>query len=120
MKRILWFLLVGFLGLPMAQAASLEDSYQLMCNKLKSCALKSVNESDLSPDMRNMILQSMEGACISLQQQFSGVVQAHPLYEPANACLQSMAALSCDEIENQDEQPTPACARYEKMAVAAP
>lgn len=97
------------------QAGSLEDAYELMCEKMQSCAVKSIEVSDLPPEMRAMVLQSLEGACMGIQQQFSGITTAHPLYGSASACLKSMASLSCDEIENQGERTTPECARYEKV-----
>ena len=116
MKRNLLVATLGLLGFALSvQAGSLEDSYHRMCEKMQSCALKSIAERDLAPEMRAMILQSMEGACMTIQQQFSGVTNAHPFYDSASACLNSMAALSCDEMERQGEQTTPECARYEKM-----
>jgi hypothetical protein len=121
MKRNLMLLLFALVALPsLAQAAALEEAYHSMCEKLKSCALADVAESDLSPEMRAMILQSMEGACVSIQQQFANVAKAHPLYAPASACMASMAALSCEEITSRGDQSTPECARYEKMAATAP
>lgn len=98
------------------QAGSLEDSYELMCEKMQSCAVKSIAATELPPEMRAMVLQSLEGACVGIQQQFSAITKAHPLYESASVCLKSMASLSCEEIENQGERSTPECARYEKMA----
>ncbi|MDF1693056.1 MAG: hypothetical protein P1U47_11810 [Zhongshania sp.] len=121
MKRNLLVLVFALMGFGAAtQATSLDDAYHEMCEKLKYCALKDVAESDLSPEMRAMILQSMEGACVSIQQQFANVASAHPLYVPASACMESMAALSCEEIESRGDQSTPECARYEKMAATAP
>tara|TARA_R110001592_G_scaffold28990_11_gene105578 strand:- start:3586 stop:4110 length:525 start_codon:yes stop_codon:yes gene_type:complete len=98
------------------QADDMADSYNKMCEKIKSCAMKNMGQVDLSPDMRAMVTASLDGMCVSLQQQFDGVVSKHPLYSSAAACLKSMTGLSCDEIENMEDSATPECARYEKMA----
>lgn len=96
-------------------ADDMAESYNMMCEKMKSCAMKNMGEVDLAPDMRAMITASLEGMCVSLQQQFDGVASNHPLYGPAAACLKSMTGLSCDEIENMEDSATPECAHYEKM-----
>lgn len=117
MKRIYAVCVGVVLGLSGGvQADDLGDSYNLMCEKMKSCAVKNIGEAELTPDMRAMVMASLESACVSIQQQFNYVAAAHPLYAPAETCLKSMAALSCDDLENMDEEKTPECARYEKMA----
>ncbi|MFT6550850.1 MAG: hypothetical protein ACJA1I_000881 [Zhongshania marina] len=98
------------------QADDLGESYNIMCEKMKSCALKNIGEADLTPDLRAMVMASLEGACVSIQQQFNNVATVHPLYGPASACMKSMTALSCEQIENMSDEKTPECARYEKMA----
>ena len=100
------------------QAADIGDSYNVLCEKMKSCALKSIGEADLTPDVRAMVMASLEGACVAIQQQVSNVAETHPLHGAASACMDSMTTLSCEELENSSDEKTPECARYEKMAEA--
>jgi len=97
------------------QAGDLSESYNVMCEKMKSCAMESIGKADLTPDMRAMITASLEGSCQAIEQQFHNVAAAHPLYGPASACLSSMGKMSCDQIENMGDYATPECERYEKM-----
>ncbi|WP_269617820.1 hypothetical protein [Zhongshania sp. BJYM1] len=106
---------VVFVASSQVQAGDLSESYNVMCEKMKSCAMKSIGEADLTPDMRAMITASLENTCQSIEQQFPSVAAAHPLYGPASACLSSMGKLSCDQIENMGDTSTPECERYEKM-----
>ncbi|CAA0083219.1 Uncharacterised protein [Zhongshania aliphaticivorans] len=114
------WLLVLLTSVSYLQADDLGESYNVMCSKMKSCALQSIGEANLSPAMRDMVMTQLEGACVSVQQQFGNVADTHPLYGAASKCLSSMAKLSCDEIENMNDEPTPACASYEKMAASYP
>lgn len=100
-----------------AVADDFSDASAKWCEKIKSCVLSQMSQGDLPPGMREQIMQSMEGACVSAQQQFrSAAMTTHPMYKPATRCMNSLATLSCAEFENLGKHKTPECEKYEAMA----
>lgn len=104
------------LGLP-AAADEMADVTQQLCDKTKACMSERFGSSaELSPDMQAMVMQQMEMACSYLSAQYTSAPKGHPIYQPALQCLKSMAAMSCDELDAIDDNPTPECERYEEMS----
>lgn len=111
---------LGLLCLLFLPALAYGDAFMAaasaMCEKSKSCAKASLAGEDLPPDMEAMMMQHIDRLCDSMQGQFAGVAAngSHPLYQPATACMESLAVQSCAELEGGST--TPACERYETMA----
>lgn len=106
--------LFGF-GAP-ALADELADATQAACDKTKACIMQSMgNEEELPPEIRAMIVAQLDSACIGIQQSYGAASENHPLAASAAACMRSIAALDCDELNNGDTE-TPECQAYQDKA----
>lgn len=99
-----------------AAAQDFEKASLALCEKVKSCALQQMGEKEITPEMRQMLEPMFRTMCDSARQYIKDVPTGHEMYPVAVACMNSMAKLSCAQMENLDEQPTPECAKYEAMA----
>ncbi len=98
-----------------ADMKAFEMASDQLCEKVKQCTFEQMQrEQGLTPEMRGMVDEVLENMCGNLQQ-FSELETTHELIEPATACMQSMANLSCNEIEESNMQ-TDSCKKYEEMA----
>ena len=61
-------------------------------------------------------MQSLDSVCATIDQQFTAAISSHELHASAAACMQSMADMSCSELENMEDDSTQACADYYKLA----
>ena len=103
------------LGLAGPAAANEFGEHALsLCEKVKGCALEQMGAQDLTPQMRQSITPMLENMCVSMQGQFQEVPTDHELYEPAVACMKSMAALSCGQLM-EGEAETAQCREYQEM-----
>jgi len=91
----------------------LEVSMQA-CNHLKSCAKQ--NMQDIPPEYRQMVEQSLATMCQALPsaESIPGFSPNHKLYQPAVACMKSITAQSCKQLETS-EGSTPECDKLSKM-----
>lgn len=98
--------------------AMASDSYNqatfAACEHLKNCAKD--NMQDIPPQYREMIEQSLSSMCQSLPSATSipGFGPDHQMYGPALACMKSITALSCAEIDKSGAS-TPECDRLSNM-----
>ena len=94
-------------------AEPFDDAANALCEKTKMCARASMAGQQIPPDMMAMINQQLDGLCAGMLASFdvNGMTD-HPLYQPAVACMESMAALSCDALER--EAGTAACDAYQQ------
>ena len=73
-------------------------------------------DADITPEMKAMIMQSLDSVCATIDQQFTAAITSHELHDSAAACMQSMADMSCEDLENMADDSTQECADYYKMA----
>lgn len=93
---------------------ALHQASKAACEKFKACALQEMAGSpDITPQMKQMLEGMIAGVCDSLMD-YSDIKGQHELYQPAADCLNSMAQLSCEQLN--DDITTPACAEYERRA----
>lgn len=120
MKQAIKIMAASFLAVLLtsvaAHADDLGDEVTTLCEKMKQCTLDSMAEAEMAPEMKMMITQQLDMACVGLQARFGAAAQAHSLYQPALACVKSMQAMSCQEIEESDDSITPECDRYQELA----
>ena len=98
-----------------ASADSLEAAAMAMCEKVKACSLAQIQESDMTPEMREMMEPMLENMCNSMRAGIQEVPSGHPLYQPAVACMRSMSQLSCEDFQTGDGMVTPECQKYQEM-----
>ncbi|WP_026376411.1 hypothetical protein [Aestuariibacter salexigens] len=97
-----------------ADVKDLQAASQALCDKLRECTLQNMQQAEnITPEIRQMAEAMVSGMCA----QFVTAEQIKPypdLVEPATACLQSAAALSCSDFEQNPQ--TPACQAFEQKA----
>ncbi len=92
------------------------DTSLALCEKVKSCALAQMGEQEITPEVRQMMQPMLDNMCSNMLVNLPEVAKDHTMYKPALACMNSMAALSCEEMQGQNSSATPACEEYEELA----
>lgn len=94
---------------------ALEVASDKLCQKVKQCTFEQMQrEQGITPQMRTMVEGMLSSMCENLME-FNEADTYHELVEPATACMDSMSALSCEDIEENDMQ-TAECEEYEALA----
>lgn len=110
-------LLVLSLFIPaLASADDITSAAKDLCEKVRSCAMSQVAEEDLTPELRQMMEPMLDNMCANMQSKVQEVATGHPLYQPSIACMRSMEALSCEDMQDPARMQTPECEAYEKLA----
>lgn len=112
------FLLAGLMmvnALP-ARADALVKASQDLCEKVKACSMSQLAEEELTPEVRAMMQPMLDNMCVNMQNRVAEVPAGHAMYAPATRCMNSMAALSCEQMMNSGEVNTPECEEYKKLA----
>ncbi len=103
-----------------AHSASIEDLQEAsmaLCEKVKQCTFEQMQAKEgIPPEMRSMVEGMLNTMCKDFIK-FDEVDRDHELVEPALACMESMSALSCEQLQ-EDNMATPACEAYERAAKA--
>ena len=102
-----------------ASANELAESATQLCDKIKQCTIAQMGEADLTPAMRQRIEPMINSMCYSMRAGIEEVPTNHELYQPAVACMKSMASLSCDDFQDANRVQTPECKDYQEQAEAA-
>lgn len=117
MKKITLYSMAFTLSMvtSICSADSFSEASEKLCEKIKFCALKSLEQKDLSPQMKQMMAPMMENMCASIQQNYNAALENHKLYEPATRCMESMQGLTCGDLQQADGPITPECEAYQKL-----
>ena len=95
-------------------ASDFEKAAKLACDKFKSCAMAQMGDQEgMTPEMQQMIEGMVSGMCDNIMS-LDQIPQFDDLYTAAAACMNSMAALSCSQLD--DDVKTNECDKYESMA----
>ena len=92
------------------------DATLALCEKVKSCALEQMGQQEITPEIRQMMQPMLDNMCSQMAVEIEEVASGHAMYKPALACMQSMAAISCSDMQSQDGPQTAACKEYEALA----
>ena len=103
----------------LASAEPMADASQALCEKVKACSLAEINEADMTPEMREMMEPMLENMCANMRAGVEEVPADHSLYKPALACMEAMAAMSCEDMRSMGDAEPPACEEYRRQAEAA-
>lgn len=109
--------LLAMFSLTVAVAAGADDIADAalgLCEKVKSCAMAQIAKEDLTPEVRQMMQPMLDNMCTDMQAKVQAVPAGHAMYDSAVACMRSMAALSCEDMQAMGGN-TPACQDYEKV-----
>lgn len=97
-------------------AGDLEDAATDLCEKVKHCSMAQISQADLTPEVRQMMEPMLQNMCDTMRAGVQQVPSGHQLHDPALACMRSMAALSCDDFQDEGKVDTPACKEYQQVA----
>ncbi len=109
------FVLAGAPALAEEPHAELLDAATALCEKIKTCSMAQVPEADLTPEMRQMMEPMLDNMCASMRSNIQEVPEGHELHDPAVACMRSMAELSCEQMQSEEQAQTAACRKYEEL-----
>lgn len=115
-RQVASLALAGLLAPALASADDIASAAQDLCEKVRSCAMAQVAEEDMTPELRQMMEPMLDNMCANMQSKVQEVNTGHPLYQPSIACMRSMAALSCEEMQDQAGMQTSECEAYEELA----
>jgi len=110
--------LLAMFSLTVAVAAGADDIADAalgLCEKVKSCAMAQIAKEDLTPEVRQMMQPMLDNMCANMKSRVEAVPSGHPMYQSAVACMRSMEALSCEQMQSEQAN-TAACQAYEKLA----
>ena len=96
-------------------ADDLESASNALCEKVKACSMAQVDEADLTPEVRQMMEPMLENMCAAMKSNIREVPEGHELHDPAVACMRSMAELSCEQMQSEEQAQTAACRKYEEL-----
>ena len=107
-------------GLAPAGQGALEEKMQQLCDQIRRCVWQKLDASALSDEVQSELNQDLQGVCLSIRQDLQPVRQLG-VQAQAEACVDSMLALSCDRMIDSTRA-TPACGVLEQASApdAAP
>ena len=97
LKSTFLFALLAVCSAPFAISADQIKGEQV-CDKLKTCALESLEGEDAPEQMKQVLMTQLDTQCA---QSFSDKEQAFVdagLVDQANACIDEMLSMSCQEL----------------------
>jgi hypothetical protein len=112
--RFALLMLAAIINIPALAQNELQQAADALCEKVRSCAMAQVRQEDMTPEMRAMMEPMLENMCTRMRAGVADAPVDHKLYEPAVACMRSMADLSCEQIESLADG-TPECRRYQEI-----
>jgi len=113
--KILMSSLLLFFTVQASASDAFAEASGAACIKMKACALEEIrNDSSMPPETKAMMTKMLDGMCAQMQSAFNNGLTDHKLYEPAVACMNSMAKLSCAQIKNGAE--TAECGEFGKVS----
>jgi hypothetical protein len=116
LKQIYLTILCGTLFSLTTLADDYTDASLALCEKVKSCAIAQMGEQEITPEVRQMMQPMLDNMCTSMLANLPEVAKDHATFKPAMACMSSLEALSCEEMQGQNGSATPACKEYEELA----
>ena len=87
-----------------------------LCEKIKSCAMAQMGSQEITPEIRQMMQPMLDGMCGKMLVNMPEVAQSHAMFKPAVACMKSLEALSCEQMQETSDANTAACKEYEELA----
>lgn len=107
-------LAAAVINTPALAQNELQQAADALCQKVRGCALAQVRQEDMTPEMQAMMEPMLKSMCASMTAGIEDAPVDHKLYQPAVACMRSMADLSCEQMETLDDG-TPECRRYQEI-----
>lgn len=100
-----------------AYASDYQDSYDRLCNKMKSCAMSQMEDAEgMTEDMKAMVMNSLNSMCKSIEVGFGTALVYQDLLSSAAQCMDSMAEQSCESLQGSNGDKTPQCLEFRQKA----
>ena len=109
-------LLVIFLFSGVANATGLSDATTTVCDKVKLCGTAQLERQQLSPDLEAMLTLMVNGMCEAIVAPYVSQAINAGLEQKAVACLETLDAMSCDQLLDGGGNESKACQELEKAA----
>ena len=91
-----------------------EAAANTLCEKQKQCALNSVEGENMPPEMKQLMMASINSICVSMRASFDAQgAKTEKLLKPATVCMNSIINLSCEAMEKRPE--TTECKQLETL-----
>lgn len=116
MKRLVTLGMLAWLWTVPTQADDFYKAAEDLCETIKSCAIKQMGASEITPDMRKMMEPMLAQMCNGMKAKIGQVPTGHVLHDPAVACMRSMDKLGCAVLEEGGNVETAECKKYEELA----
>ena len=100
----------------LVSAQEIVEAASGLCEKVRTCAMAQIDKEDLTPELRQMMEPMLDNMCANMQSKVQEVAVGDDLYQPAVDCMQSMQALSCEDMQDPARMQTAQCESYEKLA----
>lgn len=98
-----------------ADIREFDNAVNELCKKTKVCTSELIEaDSNIPPEMKTMMNSFLDEMC-SNYARIGEYAENTDLIQSATACLNSMAARSCNDLLNADNE-TDECMQYEKVA----
>lgn len=116
-KLLLGALIASIAHFAAADMGEFQAETAKLCEKMKACAKAEMGDmSEIPPEMRGMIDAALNQACASINIYQQTAMLDKSLINAGTACMQSMNKMSCDALQNsEDEDITPACGKFREM-----
>ena len=99
-----------------AGADDMLSAADAMCQKIRACSMAQVAEAEMTDEMRQMMEPMLDSMCEQMRQGVGQVPAGHTLYDPAVACMRSLASLSCTDLQDENASDTQQCKQYRQLA----
>lgn len=88
-------------------SSELKNEVQSFCDKIRQCSSSQLEALSTGSDMEKMLDEILDKSCQAMHSDFDAMPPSQQLNQVAVACLQSMNAQTCSDL--QKEQETPEC-----------
>ncbi len=93
---------------------------QLICKKVKTCVVESLDDQEVQPQMKELITAQLDAQCSQTHVGKEDEIKKAGLVEQANACADELIAMPCQKLMTPNvAQNSKACVALEKAAEEA-
>lgn len=115
MKSTLIFLVVLF-SFSTSYASDMSEASSTICQKVKTCGTSQLESQGLPPEMVVMMKSMFDGMCETMIAPYITQTTDAGLEKKAIACLDTIKAMSCEDLMQGEGNDTEECKEFERAA----
>lgn len=97
--------------------ASLDESMEELCGKMKTCSLEEIKKQNLGAEMEQMMVGMFDAMCKTWISPYAQTLGQAGLEDKAEACIDSVVSESCESLmAQQGSFNSEECQEFEKAA----